>query len=441
MEAIFADLTALRDLMSHHGLFSTGMLLILGYFLGKLAGKIHLPEITGYIIAGLILGDAVLGIIHHEMSESLQIVTDVALGLIALTIGGEFSVSKLKRMGSEVVILTVTQILLTLIAVTIGLRLFRLPLPFALMLGAIATATAPAATVAIVQSLRAHGPFIDRLYGIVALDDAGAVIIFGIVFAVVSSILGGEAAAGNLAGEAAAHGIHGAVGGMAVVLGAFKEILFSIVIGGIAGWIIHALARGKNHTGELMIIGLGWIFLLTAISIVFHLSPLLSNMAAGMVLINLSPRNHRIFRNIEPLTPPIYALFFAIAGTELNPGIFVQGEILMLGLVFIFARALGKTIGVWSGAIMARSRPNVRKYLGFCMLPQAGVAIGLVLMIQASPLIASLGPEQKDIIAMMVNIILLSVFFNELFGPPISKVAIVKALEIEEFNDSNKEVS
>jgi len=154
MGEILSNLTDLRNIMSQHGLFSTGMLLILGYFLGKLMARIHLPEITGYIIAGLILGDAALGIIHQEMSESLQIVTDVALGLIALTIGGEFSMSKLKRMGSEVVIITLAQILLTLITVTLALWIFKLSLPFAMMLGAIATATAPAATVAIVHSDR-----------------------------------------------------------------------------------------------------------------------------------------------------------------------------------------------------------------------------------------------------------------------------------------------
>ena len=431
MEGVLSELMILRDYMSNHGLFSTGMLLILGYFLGKLVARAKLPEITGYIIAGLILGDAVLGIVHHKMSESLQIVTDVALGLIALTIGGEFSLSKLKRMGNEVIILTVAQILLTFAAVTIGLRVFRLPLPFAMLLGAIATATAPAATVAIVQSLRAHGPFVDRLYGIVALDDAGAVIIFGVVFAVVSGIFGAGETVGSAAGAAA----HGAGGSVRMIWSAVKEILLSILMGGAAGWIIHALSRKKNHTGELMIISLGWIFVLTAISIVFHLSPLLSNMAAGTVLINLSPGNHRIFRNIEPLTPPIYALFFAIAGTELNPSVFLEGDILILGLVFIVSRGLGKILGVYGGAVIARSKPSVRKYLGFCMLPQAGVAIGLVLMIQASPIVAALGPEQRAIIFMMVNIILLSVFFNELFGPPISKAAIVRALEREDLEE------
>lgn len=408
-------MAGLRDLMSHHGLFSTGALLILGYFLGKLAAWARLPEITGYIIAGLVLGDSVLGVVHQHMSESLRIITEVALGLIALTIGGEFSISKLKRMGREVVIITVAQILLTLASVTLALWVFRLPLPFALMLGAIATATAPAATVAIVQSLRAHGPFVDRLYGIVALDDMGCVIVFGIIFAVVSGILGGDLAT---------------AGGAAVIFGAFQEILLSILIGGLIGWVIHALSRKRNHTAELMIIALGWIFLLTAISLVFHLSALLSTMAAGMVLINMSPRNHRIFRNLEPLTPPIYALFFTIAGTELHPSIFFRGKILILGLVFVIARALGKVLGVWVGAMISHSKPSIKKTLGYCMLPQAGVAIGLVLMIQASS--TALGPGGKLMINMMVNIILFSVFVNELTGPPISKMAILKALDMEE---------
>lgn len=429
MDSLIADLIAFRDLVSHHGLFSTGLLLVLGYFLGKLAHKAKLPEITGYIVAGLILGDAVLGVVHHEMGESLKIVTDVALGLIALTIGGEFSLAKLKRMGNEVVILTVTQIVITFTAVSLALWLFKLALPYALLLGAIATATAPAATVAIVQSLRAHGPFVDRLYGLVALDDAGAVMIFGIVFAVASGVLVSSGAA--VEPSAVASGGHAVGGAGLLIFGAVKEIVLSVAIGVVAGFVIHLLVRKRHHSGEIMIITLGWIFLLTAISIVFHLSPLLSNMAAGTALINLSPRNHRTFRILEPLTPPIYALFFATAGTELNPSILFRGEILLLGAVFIVVRGFGKYFGVWIGAVMAKSRANVRKYLGFCMLPQAGVAIGLVLMIQASPIVAELGPKQRGIVDLMVNIILLSVFFNELTGPPISKYAIVKALDQE----------
>jgi len=181
-----------------------------------------------------------------------------------------------------------------------------------------------------------------------------------------------------------------------------------------------------------MILTLGFIFLETASAIVFNLSPLLSNMAAGALLINMSPKNHRIFRILEPMTPPIYALFFVIAGTELNPGIIFQKEILSLGFVFIFARGLAKYFGIFLGSIAGKAPANIKKYLGFCMLPQAGVAIGLVLMIQASPVVAALPPLDAKVISMMVNIILLSVFVNELIGPPVSKLAIIKAMELEE---------
>jgi len=154
-------------------------------------------------------------------------------------------------------------------------------------------------------------------------------------------------------------------------------------------------------------------------------------MAAGAVLINISPRNHRIFRILEPLSPPIYALFFIIAGTELNPVVLMQKEILLFGAIFIISRALAKYFGIRLGAKVVGSADNIRKYLGFCMLPQAGVAIGLVLMIQTSPVIQALSVEQQSTITLMVNVVLLAVFFNELTGPPLSKYAIVNAMEEE----------
>ena len=201
----------LREFLAQHALFSLGILLLLGFLIGKIVNRIKLPEITGYIIAGLLVGDSFLGMIPHHMGEGLGLVTEVALGMIAITIGGEFYWVKLKRMGSAIVIVTVVQLIAAFLLVSAVLVLLGMPAPFALLLGAIASATAPAATVAIVQSLRARGPFIDYLYGVVALDDAGAVILFGVVFAVASSILGDVgAAAGTAAGAAAGHGTGGA---------------------------------------------------------------------------------------------------------------------------------------------------------------------------------------------------------------------------------------
>ncbi len=419
MDWVIESLINFRTVATEHSLFALGMLLILGYVFGIIAKRFKLPEITGFILAGLVLGDSLLGVVHHEMGESLTIITDVALGLIALTIGGEFYLTKLKKMGKEVVIMTFTQILLTFGAVTLVLYLFKMELPYALMMGAIATATAPAATVAIVQSLRAHGPFIDRLYGLVALDDAGCVIIFTIVFALVSGMIGTTGVAAHSSS-------------VILIIDAFAEIALSLLLGIVFGILIHVSTRKKTHQGELLILTLGFIFLETSLAIVFHLSPLLSNMAAGAVIINISPANHRIFRALQPLSPPIYALFFAIAGTELNPGILFQKEILIMGLIFILTRGFGKYFSVRLGGLLSKSDKKTRKYLGFCMLPQAGVSIGLILMIKASPLVEHLPPDKLVIINLMVNIILLSVFFNEMIGPPFSRYAIMKALGIKE---------
>jgi Kef-type K+ transport system membrane component KefB len=407
-------LLRLRDLLNVHPLFSLGILLIVGYGIGKLAARVKLPEITGFIIAGILMGESVTGIIPRHMGEDLSLVTEVALGLIALTIGGEFYSAKLRRLGTAIVIITLVQLFASFAVVTVALLVVRLPLPFALLMGAIASATAPAATVAIVQSLRARGKFIDYLYGVVALDDAGAVILFGVVFAVATGFVG----------DAGGHGA-------ALVLHAFREVGLSLVVGAVGGFAIHALARRKSNAHEVLIITLGMLFLTTAVAIVFELSPLLTNMAAGALLINMAPQNHRIFRFLEPFTPPIYALFFVIAGTELRPAILAQSQIVLLGGVYILARAVGKYGGVYLGARLSGVEPEIRTNLGICMLPQAGVAIGLVLLIQASPLMAGLSPQYSRIVDTMVNVILLSVFVNEIIGPPLSRGAIIRGNNME----------
>lgn len=417
MENIFASLIHFKDLLSHHPMFAAGLLLMVGYLIGKLAAKIKLPEITGYIVAGLLVGESVSGIFPAHMNESFKIITEVALGLIALTIGAEFSVAKLRRIGRAAVIITLVQIITTFVAVSLGLVLFGMDLPFAVLLGAVATATAPAATVAVVQALRARGRFVDYLYSVVALDDAGCVILFGLVFAFTARLFGGTGEAIN--------------GGLAVAR-ALGEVLFSILIGVFAGTILHKMTRDKVGTNEIMIVSLSIIFLSTAMAIVFHLSPLLTNMAAGCVLVNLSARNHRLFRALEPLTPPLYALFFVIAGTELKLDVILRGDILLLGVVYIVARGIGKYGGVWAGCALSGIGKPIRGNLGWCMLPQAGVAIGLVLLIQASPLMHGLAPEQEALIHNMINIVLLSVFVNELIGPPLSKMAIIRGNQMEE---------
>ena len=391
-------------------LFVIGVLLVFGFLLGKLITVIRLPEISGFIIMGLVLSESVTGVVNHEMGERLRMVTEIALGIIALTIGGEFAWSKLKRLGTNIMVLTFMQLFVTFALVSVAMLLIgRVPLPFALLMGAVASATAPAATVAIVQGLRAKGEFIDYLYGIVALDDAGAVILFGIVMAIAAGIVG--------AGEAISQGM--------VILASFGEIAFSIVAGGVVGFLIHIVAvKQHNHDG-ILITTFGLLLLSVAVANVFHLSPLLTNMTAGAVLINISNTNHRIFRALQPISPPIYLLFFIIAGTELQPHIFLRPEVLLLGMLYILARAIGKYGGLFVGGALIHAPTRTRNWLGVCLLPQAGVALGLVLVIQGSPLVANAGSEVAAIIGTLVNVVLMSVFVNELIGPPLSRIAII----------------
>ncbi len=417
MEYPFGSLAEIKELLSHHPMFAAGILLVVGYLIGKLAARVRLPEITGYIVAGLLMGEAVTGVFPHHMGESFTVVTEIALGLIALTIGGEFYWVKVKRMGAGVIVVTITQLLMTFAVVALGLWLLRMPPPFALMLGAIASATAPAATVAIVQSLRAHGVFVDYLYGIVGLDDAGCVILFGLIFAFAAGFLKTSGAS---------------VSAVSLVGFAFMEVGLSILIGLISGVLLHTGTRRKNNTNEILIISIGIIFMATALAIALHLSPLLTNMATGATVINLSARNHRIFRIVEPLTPPIYALFFVIAGTELQPAIVQQREVLLFGLIYVLLRAAGKYGGVFWGASLGRLPRRTRRWLGLCMLPQAGVAIGLVLHVQASPITEGLSADMSHVVDSMVNIVLLSVFVNELVGPPLSRLAILRGNDMEE---------
>jgi Kef-type K+ transport system membrane component KefB len=406
-----------KDVLVAHPMFAAGLLLMAGYLIGKLAARVRLPEITGYIVAGLVMGKGVTGLFSVEMGESFRIVTEVALGLIALTIGAEFSGSKLRRIGSQSVVIAAVQIVTTFAAVAGALLLMKMSVPFALLLGAIATATAPAATVAVVQSLRARGPFIDYLYGIVALDDAGCVILFGVVFAFASQML-----------QVGAETVHAG----SQVVHAFAEVGLSILIGLVSGYLLHKVTKNKEGSNEITILSVSIIFLTTAFAIQLHLSPLLTNMAAGSALVNLSARNHRIFRILEPLTPPVYALFFIIAGTELDLGVFANPRVLSLGLVYILLRSIGKYGGVWIGCAATKLPLPIRDNLGWCMLPQAGVAIGLVLLVQTSPLAASMSPELARTMGDMVNIVLLSVFVNELIGPPLSKYAIIRGNGMED---------
>ncbi len=410
---MFSDISGylleLREAFSHHIVFGVGILLMGSYFMGRLAEKVRLPAITGFILAGLLLGPSCIGLVHQDLDETLATITEIALALIALVIGSEFSLRKLRAIGRPVVIITLFQLFGAFILVTTGLVIAGMRLEFAAILGAIASATAPAATVAIIRELKARGPFVDYLYGIVALDDAGCVLLFASVTAIAGNSLG--------SGTGLVHSVFHAV----------VEIFSSLVLGALAGWLLHLLTRGRKRINEILIISLGVILILSAISNSFHLSALLASMAAGAVLTNLSKKTHRIINTLDSIAPPLYAAFFAIAGTELNMTVLTSPYILLMGGIFVLARALGKIIGVHIGASAAHSDPLTKKYLGYGMLPQAGVAIGLVLFLDTIPYFVM----NREITTTLINIVLFSVLVNELTGPPLSRYAVIHGAKLE----------
>jgi len=403
--------------INHNLLLSLAVLILAGYLFGRLCQVLHLPTITGYIVAGLLLSHSVSGVVERHTVESLGPFTEVALSFIALTIGGEFQLAKLRRTGSKILVITLFESVLAAVAVTLVLGFLLLPFSYALLLGAIAAATAPAATVVIVRELRARGEFIDYLFGVVAFDDAVSVLLFSVAFAMVAPLLAGAAGAGASVLAGIGH--------------ALAEIGLSAVAGALAAVVIHLAAGGRKRDSEVLLITLGVLFLLTALVTLLELSALIANMFAGFMLVNMALRNRRIFAALEPLTPPIFALFFILAGAELDIGVVGKGIVVLIGLVYLAVRFGGKVVGVTLGSLLVRAPANVRRYLSFCLFPQAGVAIGLALVVQSSTLFAAAPEAAREMLRLLTNVVLFSVFVNELIGPLISRFGIVRGAKRE----------
>ena len=401
MNVLLDAVVGTRDLLHGNLIFGVGALLLAGFVGGKVAMRLKLPTISGYIIAGLLLGPSILNVVPDHIVESLAPVPHIALGLIAITIGSEFRIAKLKKTGRNILIITTVQLLATFGAVSGALWAFGAPVPMALLLGAIASATAPAATVAIATELRARGPLVSTLFGVVALDDAFCITLFGFVMAFAAAMIAGA----------------GGHGPLAMILHPLREIAISVGIGLVFGYVVHRLIVDRKSNNEIIVIVLGFVLLTSGITISIHVSPLMANMVMGFALVNLSPKNSRVMRVLEPLSPPIYAAFFALAGTELDIRTLAATGI--LGVVYLVARAAGKYGGAYVGAVAANETPITKKYLGLGLLPQAGVAIGLILVLQDTVAFTHL-----PYMGQMVNIVLASILVNEIVGPPLAKYAL-----------------
>ena len=398
--------------------------MLVGLMLSRLAKLVSLPAVTAYLVAGILVGPFVLGAFHVEgfgftsieSIEALKIVSDCALGFIAFSIGNEFRLSQLRQTGKAATFIGIFQALMAAVIVDIALVLlhFAMPdiltVPAAIVLGAIATATAPAATLMVVRQYKAKGPLTDLLLPIVAIDDAVGLVVFAISLGVARAIQFGK------------------VDMVSIILNPLIEIVASLILGSIMGVILTYIERFFHSRSKRMSMCIAFVFMTVAISMIdIHLgsveigfSSLLVCMMLGTMFCNLCDYSEELMERVDGWTTPLFILFFVLSGAELDLAVFQDPMIVLIGVVFLLARAVGKYVGAYSSAKWMKCDDNACKYLGITLLPQAGVALGMSLQV------GDLGAAAT----LIRNIVLFSVLILELIGPMLSKIALTKAGDI-----------
>lgn len=384
-------------------LLSLAIILLTGLIFEKIIRLFKLPNVTGYLIGGLLIGPSVLNLVTEGQLESLSFVSSIALGFIAFSIGGEFKMSYFKRVGLTPIIIAIFESLMAVFMVTGTLILFGFDKAFSIVLGAIAAATAPAATIMVIKQYKAKGSLTETLLSVVALDDAVALIAFGVAVAI-SQMINNPSGA-NLLSQIASPVI---------------EILMSLVIGGILGFLLVLPVRLYKDDASRQSLIYIFIFIALYIASKGGYSDLLTIMAMGAVFTNLSNESLKLMRIADVMTPPIFMAFFVISGADLK--LSILPSIGLVGIIYVVIRSVGKVLGASIGAILSKSDANIRKYLGFALLPQAGVAIGLTVVAK------TVVPQYAETIR---AVILCGTLIYELIGPAVSKWALTKAGDIK----------
>lgn len=383
-------------------LLQLAVMIFTGMAFGRLAKLVKLPNVTGYLVGGLIIGPSVLNLIPADAIAHMTIISDVALGFIAFSIGNEFKISYFKRVGATPIVIAVLESLLAVLFVVAGLLIAGFELPFALVLGSIAAATAPAATIMVIKQYNARGRLTETLLSVVALDDATALIFFGICVAIANALNGGTASLG------------------AALLSPLIEIGGALVVGFALGCLMMLPLRWFKKDGNRLSLMLGFVFAGVGLASLCGFSSLLLCMAMGAALANFSKDVEHLMRLSDQITPPIFMLFFVASGAELQ--LSVLPSIGLAGILYLLLRVVGKLAGAGLGAALCKAEAKIRKFLGLALVPQAGVAIGL-------SLVATTAVPQYG--ATIRAIILCATLIYEMVGPGLSKLALRKAGEIQ----------
>jgi len=388
--------------MQLNTLFYLALILFSGLVFGRAVKLAKLPNVTGYLVAGLLIGPFVLRLVPADTVKGLEVVSEMALAFIAFSIGSEFKLTYLKKVGPMPVVIAVFEGLTASVAVALALVMFGFDTELALLLGAIASATAPAATIMVIKQYRARGPVTETLMSVVALDDAVALIAFGFAVAIVNMMQN--------------------PGETSVVLSILKpvgEILGSLLTGFLLGLAFKFPLRYFKKDSNRLIITCGFVFLGSSLASMLGMSPLLLCMAMSATLVNVSSEGGSILKLADTVTPPIFLMFFVVSGMELD--ITVLPRVGLIGILYIIFRVVGKISGAAIGAAIMKAPGTIRKYLGFSLVPQAGVAIGLSL------LAAQLVPQYAQTIRAVV---LSATLIYELTGPAITKASLGRAGEL-----------
>lgn len=416
-------------------ILSVSIAILAGLLMTRVVKSLKLPDVTAYLIAGICVGPYVLGFLgidglgftSMEAVNHMALISEIALGFIAFSIGNEFRLEDLKHIGRQAVTVGILQAMTALICVDAAMLLMHTVMPDKLtaaqsiILGAIATATAPAATLMVIRQYKASGPLTDLLLPVVALDDAVGLVAFAISFGIARTLSSGV------------------VDMVSILIEPLVEIVFSLLLGAACGWLLTQLEKLFRSNTNRLNLTIAFVFLTVALSMIeFSIGPihigfssLLVCMMLGTVFCNLCPLSMDLMEKADRWTSPLFALFFVVSRAELELTVFTDTAIVGIGVVYIIFRSLGKYYGSFISTRMTHCSPAVCKYLGITLLPQAGVALGMCLAAR------QLGPE-GDLIR---NITLFAVLIYELIGPVLTKQALTKAGDIKPMSDDVKYIT
>ncbi len=417
-------------------LFKAAIILLIGFIGGLIAKRLKLPNVSGYLVLGLLLGPSLgiiipgyQGFITTEDQDTLRFISEIALSFIAFSIGSEFNLKALRKSGKDINTITIFEV--GFVVAIVFLALFFIPKPAPIMngyqpfsknniavglvLASMSAATAPAATLMVMRQYRAYGPLTKKVLPITALDDIYGIIVFGFFISFAQILV-----------------TTSTIPLFLMIAKPFIEVIGSLLLGILIGFLLtKAIGKQEKTRDDLQILTIiavlittGSIFIINNYFKTFNLalSALLANMATGMIIVNYAKRSDQIFSSVNDFTTPFYVMFFTLAGASLNLGILKNSAlIIVLALVFIIARAGGKYLGAYTGSHVTKQKPAVKKYLGIALLPQGGISLGLLVVVFA---------QMYDFYPVISTVIMLSILFFETSGPIFAKIAITKAGEV-----------